>query len=510
VPIAGGTITIDEDGTLALADDNDTIPGTAGTGDIVNNGTILTEVTAIANLKGILTVPSGSGTVESTGVLVATLDTDTVTLSQNLLISDGSVIAPTPTGSDPVFGGGKTITIEGSGVLIFPGAVNITTNAIGATIGYDEDAPGTVRTLTTSSERLADFFALGGNIDAGGAVATLTAALTVPEDVILTTGGGGNYAGAFAVTVNGEATFGAATFGTVTTLTVGPNGNVTFSGTVAAVVIEINGVARFANAIATPVTSVTVGANGDATFVSLTPTTALTINGTARVPLTGTVTFPDDATIAGDLILGASAILAGGTYDLNVTGTVTLGSTAATATTGSGKISGTGAIKVSGLNDISFKLAGTGVDVGDLDTETGSLATDLAKGTAIPLDAAFRKAGTIGVSALGSLTAPDNSTATAVTNGGAGTGTSIALASGTAATGGTIKLDKYSKTVVNVSQITIEQDGVNLKVTDAGWAGATDTFAILAVEGLKLSRGTTNGIEVDVPTFNIGLKTKRS
>jgi hypothetical protein len=278
---------------------------------------------------------------------------------------------------------------------------------------------------------------------------------------------------------------------------------------VAAASITINGTARFTGGLDAAAVTVTVNSTGNATVTgNLAPGTALTIDG--DVSVSGSLTPPTSTTtIPGNLTLGTALV---GTGDLVVSGTVTASGTTATSGTGDITTSGSGKIFVSG-SDLSYTTFGNdGVTIATLDTEIALLAGAAGLGkvaNTVALDAAFRKAGTIDVSAIGSVTL-DNTSATTIKDDAAGTGTAVAFGTGVTASGGSIKgYDKYSKDN-DVSGISFGVNGQNLEITTSSASGTGYKYAIYVITGLKLQSVTSgSGIEVTAPDFNVGVKAKQ-
>jgi hypothetical protein len=194
------TSNITINGTLDLGNAGDSVAG-----KVTNNGTISTITTTSATLVALVALP-GTGEISSSGVVPLGA---VAALSQDLVIEAGTI---TTHAIAAPFTGSKTITIEENGTL----SLNAANTSIGATVVNE----GTVATATTAPGFLHTIMdEIGGAVTSSGNV-TGAGAITVPVGTVLTqiTENWAGYTGP--LTVNGEATFNAATFAALTSLTV--------------------------------------------------------------------------------------------------------------------------------------------------------------------------------------------------------------------------------------------------------------------------------------------------
>jgi hypothetical protein len=289
---------------------------TSGNGVVTNNGTINSTATVAATQKALVTVPGGSGKVVFSGEGAGTIDGSAkVTLSQDVEIaSSGKLIAPAVA---VPFGGTKTITIEGTGVLDF-GLAAVT--SIGTMVVNHGTAAGAVTTATTSDAVLQAIMEAGGKITSTGAITELTVTMwTVPTNVELTASG--TFAnGIYPVVVNGKLTAASATFAETVTVTVGADAEVSaaLATFAAAVNVSIGAGATVNAAAATFAAATTLTVNGD-----LTVGAALALTAGASTGITG----------SGSITAGALTTSAAATKLIeSAVATVEIG--AATITTG--------------------------------------------------------------------------------------------------------------------------------------------------------------------------------
>jgi filamentous hemagglutinin len=354
---SAGTLIVAEGATLTTANAADAIKakdtsnvtingtlnlgttGTLTTGKFVNNGKIVSSATVAATQKALVTLAglSGTGTLELSGEGAGALDVAVaVALKQDVIVS-GTVKAFVATSTiGAPFSGSKTITVTEDGTLDF-GAADAALSLAGVTI--DNSDGGTVTTATTSDKALATVLGVGGKITSTGAISTLTQALTIPANTELVSSANATFTtGNFAVTVNGKATFTAATFAGLTGVanetifTVAAGGEAaltaaTFANTTVGD-IAINGKATF-GAAAVPGGNVTVGAAGDLTVaaspgaLTLASGKTLTVNGALTV--TGSIVGTAGTIVIGntDKVTLTKAILTKG-IGAGATGTLTL------------------------------------------------------------------------------------------------------------------------------------------------------------------------------------------
>jgi hypothetical protein len=528
---SSGKITIDVGGTLTLADAADKITDSATPGAVVNNGTITTlHATAqIAELRKLLAL-TGTGTIQTSAVIVFGALTDPEPLNQNLYITGAAVTAPTfVSGTNDVFtsANGNTITVGTGGTLNF-GVTDFEDHAPGVSISTATTTNGAVVTATTNDKGLAVLFGVVGGtgaISSSGAV-TLSQDLDIPEGINLTATAG-TFVNAHAVTIEGTATFpAAAAFTNVTSITVSEGATATFNSTaLAAASVTIDGTATFVNAVTLP-TTINVGSKGVANFSgNLAPAAAAAIDiaGTANItgnltPYaggtlgvsgtlnigTGTFTLADPTTIEGKLNLG-TGILAAGTSDLTVTGELSGGSSVTGST--AKIIASTGVITV---GNRSYKTTGdvlasaiTGIIAaleGDVATLTNTSSRNLA--------GAFSKIPSRPIAGIGSLTTAasaqiiqtsvDGSSGTALTD----------LDSDTEISGTpNYAFHDFSKDEgVAIGDLTIDIDTQKLRVVDGAYSAGSNKFVIVTVKNLVLEN---NDVAVTVDDFNIGVKAVR-
>jgi hypothetical protein len=306
VTLTGATdataITIDAGGTLDLTNNI----GSKIAGKVVNNGTIKSATTTAAIQNTLVTLATGSGTVELSGVGDDVLDSAAgVTLTQNVVIAGNGSKVMAPLHATP-FAGNKTITVKSDGTLDF--GVAILPAAISGVTIVNE---GIITTATVSVPALNAIAALGGKISSTGAVVG-DQSLTVPEGTSLEHKTSAFVGGTGKITIDGTATFTAGIFGAQT-------GAVT-----------VNGTATFAEATFVGLTGkaddmvFTVGPNGNATLSAA--TFAATTLG--KIVINGTATLGAAVITKGDIIVNGMAILTGAavpTGDVVVGGTLIIG-----------------------------------------------------------------------------------------------------------------------------------------------------------------------------------------
>jgi hypothetical protein len=349
--VEGGGILINSGGILDVSNH----ASSNVTGLVTNNGIIKSkgdEAIQAALLTGVGST-TGSGKVVLTGTGANAIGSGA--LKQHVEIgTGGTLIAPT-TGP---FTGGKTITITGTGLLDLGGPTTL--DLTGVTIENYAEPTGGITTATTTAAVLTSLMNnIGGNIEATEEVAITE----VPVGAALTYDGGDFAGGTTAITINGTANFATGTFEDQKVVIVGPKGNATF------------GAATF-----DALTTLTV--NGTATIgdgAAAEPAESLTVSGS------GTLNIGSDGlTIAA----GEALTYTGTTIDLGADGKLIL----ATATTSSvAGIGGTGTIKAGGITikgtwtaTAGTSTAGTVTLEADTDglsiTADGTNATGLAGG----------------------------------------------------------------------------------------------------------------------------------
>ena len=263
-----GNLDLSGKGTLIVAEGAELNAATYSVaGNVTNNGTIGTTSTTSATVVGLLAL-TGTGAVEiDADVTLAAVGV----LNQNVKILSGKTLTTDDTAA-PFSGSGKTITIESGGTLAL--------DVANTSVGVDVDNKGTITTGTTSDVALATILGAGGTITASGAITALSAALTVPEDVVLTAANATFTTGAFAVTVDGTLTAASATFAAVTSLTV--------DGTLTAALATgdtTNGIA------------ITVGDEGSATLGTVGKLKTSTVAGGGALTVTAITAFDTGATL---------------------------------------------------------------------------------------------------------------------------------------------------------------------------------------------------------------------
>jgi hypothetical protein len=303
-------------GTLALANAGDSVVD-----KVTNNGVISTVSVTEAAVKTLLTL-EGSGTISSGGASL-NLGSSSIALSQNLVITAGTVTAPaqvTPFSTTT----NRKITI-GSGGTLDLGATT-------TSVGVDVTNGGTITTAATTLAALQTIVNIGGKITSTGAMTFngFTGTFSVPRKTTLTAAG--TFAGDdFEIVIDGSATFDTGTFqaqkGKITV-----NGTATFTaGTFAALEgdLVINGEATF-GADAKPLGNIAV--NGLLTVVA---TKSLTVAAgkTLTVGNEGSIVLKGETGTGAKLVLASAAFAEGGAAEKGGGGKLELAGSTATAGT---------------------------------------------------------------------------------------------------------------------------------------------------------------------------------
>jgi hypothetical protein len=396
---------------------------------VTNNGLIKSITTTQADQEAFIKLP-GTGTINLGGIGGGAVS-GAVALTQNVVLSStGKLTGAAET--TPFSGTGKSITLTGA-------SAELVLDAASTSVGVPVNSTGgKIKTATTSSAVLSTLLTAisanggTGTIAATGDVTALSAALTVPQGVTLTTVTGATFAtGGFAVKVDGTWTVASAgaTLAEATSLEV--NGLFTAGTDIAGTALSATSgigtldvkAATLSPAAISPLTGVktlvvgTVGAASEdlavAAGTKLVVNTAYTIKASQKITLGAGSTVVAGASGAANLLIsgagdygvtGAPVILTASDGSLAISSTtdgvlgipsgggIYFDHTAAASTTLANVVlaltatDGAGSVKVENANDgVGTKFAATGAAVGTITgtqaSSTGDVITLNAKTT---------------------------------------------------------------------------------------------------------------------------------
>jgi fibronectin-binding autotransporter adhesin len=402
--------------------------GSPGTGNIVDNGTLIIDRSNAATDNG-TSVISGAGNIIQEGNGTFTLAaTDTsftgsTSINAGTLDVTGTLGAPLPTTSTLAVGTAGTLSgsgtvnanasITGNGVINFtnPGVI---TGTLAATGGNWNGAGSVTGAVTSSSGNFnigtgANLTANGGVNVTGGSISSTDGTGTITGSVNYTSGTGSTFNGVIAgagktLTLNHAGT----------TLTLGGTNTYTGATTITAGTLNVTGSTAAGSTVGVGTAGTLAGSgtvNGNATLTGngiINLTNPGTIGGTLAVTggnwngagsVTGAVTSSSGAFNIGS---GANLTANGG---LNVTGGSISGTDATSAITGSVNYTSNTASTFNGViagagKTLTMNSAGTTLTLGGTNTYTG--ATTITAGT-LNVTGSTAAGSTVGIATAGTL-----------------------------------------------------------------------------------------------------------